>query len=357
MLNRFLGRAPKLTAEDLLAVAVKLVQTDATGRARESKSFLSDKEQTRGVGPSFSVADISKLTDKGRSLKEFSQQFAGDIKQVDRKVADADKIALDYFDKVIKDPSSVLPKVEGSTLSYQQYLRMPDGLTYDPNNIAHITATDLTKSIYAAVKSGRITSALEAEAKATNESRAKDLRSLARYLNANQDYVPTEAAVILKAASKWGMRLTTNNDKSEVQLVEITNKNATAISVLNGVDAAALAEQMQQGKPLKQAFRDALQVNVDAREKAAQSSGKEGWVIYKKSDKHEDHVALRDGCAGREWCTAGAVSTAASQLRRGDFHIFYSKGQPVVALRTVNGRLDEAPRGSLAGQALTPYER
>jgi hypothetical protein len=96
---------------------------------------------------------------------------------------------------------------------------------------------------------------------------------------------------------------------------------------------------------------------VDAREKAAQSSGKEGWVVYKKSDNHEDHVALRDGCAGREWCTAGAVSTAAQQLRQGDFHIFYSKGQPVVALRTVNGRLDEAPRGSLSGQALTPYER
>lgn len=366
VMRHILGKDLGWTAAELMTFAQKMVLDDSNGK--EATQYLGEKTkaarreaETKAAKaiakPRFSTADIAKLSDRGVPLKEFAQQFAGDIKQKDRDVADADKIALDYFDQVIKDPMSVLPTVKGSSLSYKQYLRMPDGLDYDPQNTNHITATDLTKSVYAAVKSGRIEAALEGEAKAANESRAQDLRSLARYLRGNQEYRTTEAAVMLKAAAKWGMRLSTNNDRATVELVEITNKNATAIAVLGGLDAAALSEQMRAGKPLKTAFRDALQQTVDARERAAKASGKDGWVVYKKSDKHEDAVALRDGCAGREWCTAGAVSTAAMQLRQGDFHVFYRDGQPVVALRTVNGRLGEAPRGSLKGQGLTDFER
>lgn len=348
------GNPRKLTPQELMDIAVGLVRDDANGV--NINKWLGPKEKVSSQ-PSFSVADIAKLSDKNMPLKEFSQQFAGDIKQSDKTVEQANKIANSYVLGVTTGSSDYLPNVTGASLSYKQYLMMPDGLTYDPANVNHITATDLTKSIYEAVKSGKIEQALVQEAKSINESRAKDLGVLARYLRNNPDYRPTEAAVILKAASKWGMRLTTNNDKSVVQLVEITNKNATAIAVLNGLDASSLAEKLFEGMPLKAAFQAALQKNADAREKAAKDSGKEGWVVYKKSDKHEDAVALRDGVAGREWCTAGAVSTAAGQLSQGDFHVFYKNGQPLVALRTVDGRLGEAPRGSLPGQALTEFER
>lgn len=69
------------------------------------------------------------------------------------------------------------------------------------------------------------------------------------------------------------------------------------------------------------------------------------WVVY---PKRSDHLPLVKSLEGKNtgWCTAGA-STAATQIRDGDFHVYYSfdeKGQatvPRVAIRMENEKIAE----------------
>ncbi len=93
--------------------------------------------------------------------------------------------------------------------------------------------------------------------------------------------------------------------------------------------------------------------------------GKEGafktnqgqWVIYKQGS---DHTSLVKSLEGRNtgWCTAGE-STAESQLKNGDFHVYYSldeNGQatiPRVAVRMEGDEIAEV-RGVAANQNLDP---
>ncbi len=84
------------------------------------------------------------------------------------------------------------------------------------------------------------------------------------------------------------------------------------------------------------------------------------WVTYKKSEGPDEAERLSGSLVGHGtgWCTAGKA-VAASQLRGGDFHVFYtkdSKGEetiPRIAVRMANGKIAEV-RGVLPGQALEP---
>ena len=67
-------------------------------------------------------------------------------------------------------------------------------------------------------------------------------------------------------------------------------------------------------------------------------------------------IKLSKGCAGTPWCTAGE-STARSQLKRGDFYVYYRQGKPEVAVR-MNGKNDIAEvRGNSPNQALNKEQQ
>lgn len=304
-------------------------------------------------GRRYSVKDISKLTDSRGSLKTFSEQFSDRIKQADRTLEDADRIAKGYIKEFVENPSAFLPVVTGDKLDVNTFLRMPDGTMYDPNKLEHANATDQTIQIYNAIQNGTIGGLLQREAQALNQQRAEDLSNLAAYLNENADYSLAEQAVIMKGASKYGVRA--EKDKG-LKLVPIEDNNRTSVAVLTATEASAVAEELRKGKSLKDAMLDGMKNAVESMKKSNKSDAFTGWKTFKKSDSEEDAAALKDGCAGRAWCTASATSTARSQLSQGDFHVYYKNGEPIVALRTVNGKLAEPPRGSLPSQFMTAEE-
>jgi hypothetical protein len=303
-------------------------------------------------GRRYSVKDISKLRDEKIPLNVFAEQFADRIKQSDTKLEDANRIAEGFIKEFVDNPSSFLPVVQGDKLSVDAFLRMPDGTMYDPEKLEHADATDQTIQIYNAVKNGTIRSALGQEAVATNNRREEDLSQLSEYLNGNADYSLAEQALIMKGASKFGMRV----EKGQFKLVPIADNNQTNIAVLTATEASAIAEELRKGKTLKAAMLDGITSAMKSMEQSNKEKGLNGWKTFKKSDSEEDAAALKEGCAGRKWCTASATSTARSQLQQGDFHVYYKNGEPIVALRTEDGKLAEPPRGSLDGQFMTAEE-
>jgi len=306
----------------------------------------------KDTGRRYSVKDISKLRDEKIPLNVFAEQFADRIKQSDTKLEDANRIAEGFIKEFVDNPSSFLPVVQGDKLSVDAFLRMPDGTMYDPEKLEHADATDQTIQIYNAVKNGTIRSALGQEAVATNNRREEDLSQLSEYLNGNADYSLAEQALIMKGASKFGMRV----ERGQFKLVPIADNNQTNIAVLTATEASAIAEELRKGKTLKAAMLDGITSAMKSMEQSNKEKGLNGWKTFKKSDSEEDAAALKEGCAGRKWCTASATSTARNQLERGDFHVYYKNGEPIVALRTEDGKLAEPPRGSLDGQFMTAEE-
>jgi hypothetical protein len=306
-------------------------------------------------GVRYSVKDISGLKDaNGRSLKTFAEQFSDRIKQPDRTLDDVDRIAKGFVEQFVNDPASFLPVVEGSKLSVDTFLRMPDGTMYDPEKLEHADAQDNQINVYNAVKNGTIKEELNAQAERINENRQKDLSKLSRYLNENSAYSLAEQALIMKGASKHGIR---SNKGGGYKLVSISDDNKVGVSVITAFEASAVAGELRKGKSLKQAMLDGISSAIEARKKKNKELGYDGWKTFKQSNKEEDAAALKDGCAGREWCTAGDLGMARDQLSAGDFHVYYKDGEPIVALHTEDGRLAEAPRGSLPDQFMTAGRR
>jgi hypothetical protein len=269
----------------------------------------------KDTGRRYSVKDISKLRDEKIPLNVFAEQFADRIKQSDTKLEDANRIAEGFIKEFVDNPSSFLPVVQGDKLSVDAFLRMPDGTMYDPEKLEHADATDQTIQIYNAVKNGTIRSALGQEAVATNNRREEDLSKLSEYLNGNADYSLAEQALIMKGASKFGMRI----EKGQFKLVPIADNNQTNIAVLTASEASAIAEELRKGKTLKAAMLDGITSAMKSMEQSNKEKGLNGWKTFKKSDSEEDASALKEGCAGRIWCTASATSTARSQLNRATF--------------------------------------
>jgi len=83
------------------------------------------------------------------------------------------------------------------------------------------------------------------------------------------------------------------------------------------------------------------------------------WAIYERGS---DATPLYDSLQGHtlEWCTAGALSTAQSQVEGGDFYVYYSldaSGEPTIpriAIRMEDDQIAEI-RGIEHGQHLDPY--
>lgn len=83
------------------------------------------------------------------------------------------------------------------------------------------------------------------------------------------------------------------------------------------------------------------------------------WVTYKKGS---DPKLLVDSLEGYplEWCTA-QIDTARTQLRGGDFHVYYSLNEageaviPRLAIRMQDNKIAESPKGIAHNQHLDPY--
>lgn len=307
----------------------------------------------KDTGRRYSVKDISKLRDEKIPLNVFAEQFADRIKQSDTKLEDANRIAEGFIKEFVDNPSSFLPVVEGSKLTADTFLRMPDGTMYDPEKLAHANATDQTIQVYDAVQNGTIKDELNAQAQKINENRQKNLSKLSRYLNKNSAYSLAEQALIMKGASKHAIR---SNKDGGYKLISISDNNNVGVSVITGFEAASVASELRKGKSLKQSMLDGISSAIEAKKKKNKELGYDGWKTFNKSNSEEDAAALKDGCAGREWCTAGDFGIARNYLSSGDFHIFYKNGEPIVALRTIDGRLAEPPRGSLENQFMTEEE-
>ena len=311
-------------------------------------------QSRKDTGRRYSVKDITNLKDaNGRSLKTFAEQFSDQIKQPDRTLADVDRIAKGFVEEFVNEPERFLPVVQGDKLTADTFLRMPDGTMYDPEKLEHADAQDTQITVYNAVKNGTIKEELNAQAERINENRQKDLSKLSRYLNQNSTYSLAEQALIMKGASKYGVR---SKKGGGYQLVAISDNNKVGVSVVTGFEASAIAGELRKGKKLKEAMLDGISSAIEARKKKNKELGYDGWKTFKRSNKEEDAAALKDGCAGREWCTAGDLGMARDQLSGGDFHVYYKDGEPILALHTEDGRLAEAPRGSLPDQFMTEEE-
>jgi len=206
-----------------------------------------------------SVADIRGLIQEPPgaepyALDKFASQFSSLIKQRDTKLEDVERIAKGVISDVKADPGKYLPVATADTLSYEQYLMMPDGTAYDPEKLEHSDATDRTISIYNAVKDGTIKKAMAAIAAELNDTRKDDLLNLANYLDDNIDYTIAEQAMILDGASKWGYKTEQTEGGIEVSLIPITANNRIAVPVIDGVTASLIAEQLRRGLSIKDAM-------------------------------------------------------------------------------------------------------
>src|SRR5680860_658485 len=82
------------------------------------------------------------------------------------------------------------------------------------------------------------------------------------------------------------------------------------------------------------------------------------WKTYKQGSEPDELVQSLDGHP-LEWCTAN-IDTARTQLRGGDFHVYYSINEngeaiiPRVAIRMEEGNIGEV-RGIAANQNMDPY--
>lgn len=296
---------------------------------------------------------------------------------------------------------SVVALPTADTLDYKAMATMSDGKPYDENNPLHYVEAE--PATFAALKALNDPALRRREAEEIASQRRSDFLSLATYFTDNyENYTAAETALVLKAAAKYGV---ISDRSGKLKLVEIGKDNRHNIAVVGKDTADAVIEQLRAGKNLKQAFLDGLQKNADANAKS--NERKNGWKKFDQAtadyapnaytnkevdaaiaeagltdadvrengwDKEaaiewliengyledrtggkkleEAAIELNAGAAGTPWCTGASVSTARSQIERGDFYIYYKNGRPEVAVRMDGADRIGEVRGNNPNQAL-----
>jgi len=298
------------------------------------------------VNRRYSAKDIAALETGSNSMRVFAEQFGPEIKQKDRTPEDVERIAAKYLNDFENNPENFVAQVDSSKLDYKTAATMSDGNVYDPENPLHFVEADVgTLAAYDAMKSPHIANE---EARAVNKARNNALLELAIYLTANPSYTLAEQALVAKAASKYGV---ISGRDGRLKIVNLSDNNKHPVAVVGRESANAVIEELRKGKSLKDAFLGGLQTNADAN--ASANRRKDGWQKFAQSNKYEDAVALNAGAANTPWCTGGSVSTAESQIKNGDFYIYYENGKPEVAVRMDGTSKIGEIRGNLPNQALS----
>ena len=346
----------------------------------------------------FSMRDIMNLsyTWNGEevSMRGFAEQFMSEIKQKDRTMKDAERIAKAFIEAVKADPEKAgMKMLKAENMANAFRFKLPDGTIYTPEHPMAASPEYETQKglweIYEYVLSeetmrefigllsmnapmsseerkryseleSRVNGSdimqrsLEIPASKVNENRVKDIRNLIQYFEGNDDYTWTEKALIVKGAMSFGYSEKKEADSTRVEIKNISDNNSVSVPVIGG-EAAAVVEGLRNGLNFKDALVQA-RIMLSKESKRSVGGNFTGWKVYKQSDKEEDAVVLNQDVAGTGWCTGGAVSTARSHLSGGDFHVYYEAGEPLIAIRTENGRMAEPPRGAHDGQFCTDRE-
>jgi hypothetical protein len=290
--------------------------------------------------------DIAALHTGSNSMKQFAEQFGPDIKQKDRTVQDAERIGTEYMDKMYNDPYEYVQRADPDKLDYTSATTMSDGKQFDPDNALHYVEADA--AVFANLKAQADWDLRDREAVAINRQRQKDLKSLIKNLMDEPFYTTVEQALVARAAAKYAVL----SDKTgRLRLANIEANNRHNIAVVSADDAGLVIQELRAGKGLKQAFLDGMQKNAD--ENAKKNGNKNGWQKFVQSKDEKDAIALNAGAAGTPWCTGASVSTARSQIQRGDFYIYYQNGKPEVAVRMDGANKIGEIRGNSPNQALS----
>ena len=398
-------------------MAVNRKYRDARSLAREAAVFMAarlsrvgirtvvvSREEARRVrregapGTEFSVADIQRLNYEWNgeqiSLKAFAQAFMPLIKNKDRTLEDVERIAEAFIADVKSSPEKYVPQLKAENMSHARYFILRDGGVWTPEHpmahspeyetqqalwkiYSHVLGTERMEDFISLLDPARLRTdaenerfvlmerevsrsdlmqqSLESNAEKVNADRVRAVRNLVQYFDGNPDYTASEKALVLKGAMTWGVSEKKGGDgSSEVRLVRLTDANDISVPVIGG-EAASVVEGIRKGMN----FRDALQ---DARERILENGNRSvpknftGWKVYPKSDLEKDAVILNQDAAGTGWCTGSGLSTARNHLSGGDFHIYFESGEPLIAIRTENGRMAEPPRGAHEGQFCTDRE-
>ena len=359
-------------ANNLNRVGIKTkVISETEAKEELEKEYLLSKDGVEARN--FSVRDIMNLsyTWNGEevSMRGFAEQFMSEIKQKDRTMEDAERIAKAFIAAVKEDPEKAgMKMLKAENMANAFRFKLPDGTVYTPEHpMASSPEYETQKGLWLIYErvlgedtmrefigllsknspmsaderkrfseleskvngSSLMQDSLEVPASKVNENRVKDIRNLIQYFEGNEDYTWTEKALIVKGAMSFGYSEKKESDQTKVEIKNISDNNSVAVPVIGG-EAAAVVEGLRKGFT--------------------------GWKVYKQSDKEEDAVILNQDVAGTGWCTGGAVSTARSHLSGGDFHVYYEAGEPLIAIRTKDGRMAEPPRGAHEGQFCTSRE-
>ena len=367
----------------------------------KAKEALERERMLAGQGRSnveFSMRDIMTLsyTWNGEevSMRGFAEQFMSEIKQKDRTIEDAERIAKAFIEAVKADPEKAgMKMLKAENMANAFRFKLPDGTIYTPEHpMAASPEYETQKGLWEIYEyvlgketmrefigllsrnapmsleerkryselesrvngSDIMQRSLEIPASKVNENRVKDIRNLIQYFEGNDDYTWTEKALIVKGAMSFGYSEKKEADSTRIEIKNISDNNSVSVPVIGG-EAAAVVEGLRKGLNFKEALVQA-RVMLSKESKRSVGGNFTGWKAYKQSDKEEDAVVLNQDVAGTGWCTGGAVSTARSHLSGGDFHVYYEAGEPLIAIRTENGRMAEPPRGAHEGQFCTDRE-
>lgn len=298
------------------------------------------------VNRQYSAKDIAALETGSNSMRVFADQFGPEIKQKDRTVEDVDRIASGYINRMETHPEEFVSQIDGDKLDYKAMATMSDGRLYDENDPLHFVEADAgTLAAREALGSAYIR---DEEARALNKERKRALSDLAKYLGTNPDYTLAEQALVIKAASKYGV---ISGSDGKLRMVNLADNNRHPVAVVGRESANAVIEELRKGKSLKAAFLEGLQNNAD--ENARANKRKNGWQKFEQSKNYDDAVALNAAAAGTPWCTGASLTHAKSQIEGGDFYIYYENGKPEVAVRMDGKEKIGEVRGNLPNQALS----
>ena len=402
--NNYTSEAIHVATEMALFMADKLnehgIKTVVVSE-ETARKVLEEERALAGQGRSgveFSMRDIMNLsyTWNGEevSMRGFAEQFMSEIKQKDRTIEDAERIAKTFIEAVKADPEKAgMKMLKAENMANAFRFKLPDGTVYTPEHpmaaspeygtqkglweiYEHVLGEETMREFIGLLSKNAPMSqeerkrfselesrvngsdimqrSLEIPASKVNENRVKDIRNLIQYFEGNNDYTWTEKALIVKGAMSFGYSEKKEADSTRVEIKNISDNNSVSVPVIGG-EAAAVVEGLRKGLNFKDALVQA-RIMLSKETKRSVGSNFTGWKVYKQSVKEEDAVILNQDVAGTGWCTGGAVSTARSHLSGGDFHVYYEAGEPLIAIRTEDGRMAEPPRGAHEGQFCTDRE-
>ena len=168
-------------------------------------------------------------------------------------------------------------------------------------------------------------------------------------------YTDVEAAMMLGVLSKYYIVYDANSDTARRSTFTPTSLHP--LSSFSGGIASLMAERLRAGEAPVKAYEGAV---VDWATKAEDSDGnpEEGWVKFEQSEDRADHERLNRATATSKgnWCTGGAISTAAQHLRGGDFYVYFRNKEAAIAIRMDGTEQVGEVSGSLPGQQLGPED-